>query len=606
MNISDQEKFVVSSTSAPKPFTTGIILEKSNLSPPKVEDIDIQNKKLCPFYQPLLKIKKKYDPHSATVESQPLHKKKTYKDKLSSSELITQTTLLSKTLDQVLTSKEKAFKPFWTTQSKEISMKLWLPTRTDSVVSVLTSSKKSSLPRPMGKSWFSIKETPLPKMNSSMTSFQLSQFSLPECTVSEVTPSKTKSKKPSPNHLKTLKGRFLPTEEEKEKLQLMMKQSHWYYNAILSCFVSAFPSKEAILKRKSFSDYQIRDLLTQYEFIEKEDEDNYIQFFQLKDEPNTIQFHPSWWPKAHTRLPRGVAKKFTQNINSIISNYRNGHIKDFELHFRSQKKTKINFVLFEDKGFPAFIRNIKSQYWYTDVNGKKKRSSFSDLCSQTKERGLEITYDKKQDKYYFSYPVEHNFYPPEDRRNENQVKLISDGGERIIAIDPGVRKFGVGYDPNGKIVLFGQGANKEILSLLYEIDKEKGDTSRLWKKVKDMINELHWKTISYLMMNYDHIMIPDFKISGMVKHKKISRETKRMLYMFSYHNFMSKLKYKCLSNNKKLYIVDESFTSKTCCQCGTLNNVEGNEIYKCEGCHMTIDRDVNGSMNIFIKNTQLI
>ena len=604
MNISDPRKSVPSFTSHQEHSSIGIIMEKLNLSQPKEEDTDIQEKKLCPSFHPLLKIKKKSGLPSATVECLPPPKKMTFIDRLSSSKLNTQTTLLSKTLDQVLTLKEKDFKPFWTPQSKEISRRLWSPTKTDSVVSVLTSLNTSSPPS-MGKSWFSIKETLPHKKNSSMISFPLSQFSLPECTVSEVIPSETKSKKPSKVPLKTLKGRFLPTEDEKIRLQLMMKQSHWYYNSLLCCFVSSFPSKEEILKKKSFSDYQIRDLLTQYEFVEEEEKDYYIQYFRLKKDKDTIQFHPSWWSKAHTRLPRGVAKKFTQNINSIISNYKNGHIKDFELHFRSRKKTKTDFVLFEDKGFPSFIRQIKSQYWYTDVNGKKKRSSFSELCTQTKERGLEITYDKTTDKYYFSYPVEQHFYPKGDRRNENQVKSISSKGERMIVIDPGVRKFGVGYDPNGKMVFFGQGANKEILSLLYQIDKEKKDCSLLWRKIKNKINELHWKVISYLMLNYDHIMIPEFKISGMVRKKKISKTTKRMLYMYSYHSFILKLRYKCLANKKKLYIVDESYTSKTCSHCGRLNDVGGNELFQCEGCNLTIDRDVNGSKNIFIKNISM-
>ena len=177
----------------------------------------------------------------------------------------------------------------------------------------------------------------------------------------------------------------------------------------------------------------------------------------------------------------------------------------------------------------------------------------------------------------------------------------------MIVIDPGVRKFGVGYDPNGKIVFFGKGANKDILSLLHQLDKENDKMKQflLWKKVKNMVSELHWKTISYLMENYDYIMIPNFQISNMVKSKKISKDTKRMLYMYSYHNFILKLKYKCLMNNKKLYIVDESYTSKTCCQCGNLNNVDGNEIYNCQGCNSIIDRDINGSMNILIKNIKL-
>ncbi len=47
----------------------------------------------------------------------------------------------------------------------------------------------------------------------------------------EVIQSKKKSKIHS---LKTLKGRFLPTQEQKDQIQLMMEQSRWYYNFLIS------------------------------------------------------------------------------------------------------------------------------------------------------------------------------------------------------------------------------------------------------------------------------------------------------------------------------------------------------------------------------------
>jgi putative transposase len=158
----------------------------------------------------------------------------------------------------------------------------------------------------------------------------------------------------------------------------------------------------------------------------------------------------------------------------------------------------------------------------------------------------------------------------------------------------------VGYDPNDGVIYVGEGANKELTRMLYMVDKTKD--LMLWRRIKDRVNELHWKTICYLVKNYDKIIIPDFRISGMVKQKKLSRMTKRLLYMFSFHSFMIKLKFKCKNTDTKLFIVGEEYTSKTCTQCGKINNVGSSEIYKCTSCNMVIDRDVNGSRNIMIKN----
>jgi hypothetical protein len=243
-----------------------------------------------------------------------------------------------------------------------------------------------------------------------------------------------------------------------------MEQSRWYYNFLVSAFKSKVGSKENLKKLASVSYYAIRDLLTDYDYIEESDDTRY---FQKKQEENNEQVCPPWWDKPHSRLPRGVAKKFSQNINSILSNYHNGNINEFDIHFRSKKKTKNEFILFEDKNYPAFIRDITSQYWFTDSNGKKQRSSFKDLCQQTDPRGLEIVYDKVKKHYYFHYAVDYTFYPEKDRRRESQSAFRSDHtGERVISLDPGIRKFMVGYDPNDGVIYVGEGANKELTRML--------------------------------------------------------------------------------------------------------------------------------------------
>ena len=490
---------------------------------------------------------------------------------LDSYQLESQASLLLQTLEESQTS----LKPFWTKTSSLHSKKLPIHINLNQHIQ-------------MNNSWFSIIENTLQNEY--------------DYNISSLLPHPESKKRKNSKSVRTLKGRLLPTKEEKEQLQLMLEQSRWYYNFLVGAINSKY-SKEQMIKQESFSYYKIRDLLTSYVYKEEE-QDNMINryFEERKDlDSNTIQVVPSWWEnKVHNRLPRGVAKKITQNLNSMITNYIEGHIRDFELRCRSTKKTPNEFILFEDKCFPSFIRTIKGQYWFTGKNGRKQRCSLQDLFTQTTPKGVEIIYEKETGKYYFNYPVDMNFYPENDRRNENQRSLSVSDKERIISLDPGIRKFMVGYDPDGKVVFIGKDAHKEIIQLLHEVDQTK--EKKTWRKIKNKVSELHWKTISYLMKNYDHIMIPEFKISGMIKGKKISKQTKRMMCMYSFCSFMTKLKYKCKKENKKMYVVDESYTSKTCTLCGKINNVGGSEKYKCEGCENEIDRDVNGSRNILIKN----
>ena len=91
----------------------------------------------------------------------------------------------------------------------------------------------------------------------------------------------------------------------------------------------------------------------------------------------------------------------------------------------------------------------------------------------------------------------------------------------------------------------------------------------------------------------------------MIKSKRLTRMTKRLMCMYSFHSFKQKLAWKCSLYNKKLFIVDESFTSKTCGRCGILNDVGGNEVYECTSCRLICDRDVSGARNIFIKNLRV-
>jgi len=89
---------------------------------------------------------------------------------------------------------------------------------------------------------------------------------------------------------------------------------------------------------------------------------------------------------------------------------------------------------------------------------------------------------KKQE----DYPVERDYFPEDDKSNDSQIKFINKGN-RIISLDPGIRKFYVGYDPTGEYIFIGEGANKELMKLLYEVDTIKDNKTNFlsWKKIKN-------------------------------------------------------------------------------------------------------------------------
>lgn len=323
---------------------------------------------------------------------------------------------------------------------------------------------------------------------------------------------------------------------------------------------------------------------------------------------------PDWWNKIPSRIIRGAIASFTSNLNSGLTHH---HKSGRKLTLPLMTKKRINEMLsFDDGQFPCLFRNLKSIYNYTTKDKKRTNLDLNQIIKLTRKRGFNFVHEKDTGRYYLYYPVDAEWCPPSVKRIENQDNLISEG-ETIIALDPGVRKFMVGYDPRGKSIFIGEDANRYLLKKLEEIDRInslltqiRGKTvgylkrikRKLWRQVKNKIDELHWKTIRFLTRNYDVIMLPDFRVSEMLRKKKLGHKTKRMLSMFSFYKFKERLIYKCKVNEKRLIIVGEEYTSCTCGKCGKIRKVKGEEIYKCEKCGVKIDRDVNGSRNILIKN----
>ena len=96
---------------------------------------------------------------------------------------------------------------------------------------------------------------------------------------------------------------------------------------------------------------------------------------------------------------------------------------------------------------------------------------------------------------------------------------------------------------------------------------------------------------------------------GNDKKRKLRKKTVRRMLSWSHYMFKQRLINKARQFGKKVVIVDEAYTSKTCSCCGEVhNNLGGNKTYICpnSNCGAVMDRDVNGAKNIFLRNYQAI
>jgi len=99
----------------------------------------------------------------------------------------------------------------------------------------------------------------------------------------------------------------------------------------------------------------------------------------------------------------------------------------------------------------------------------------------------------------------------------------------------------------------------------------------------------------------DVIYLGDIKSHSIVKGKK-NKKLNRDTCDLKFYLLKERLLYKANVNNKKVHLVKEHFTTKTCSNCGKVNNSVGSsEVFECKICNLNTGRDINASKNILMK-----
>jgi len=487
---------------------------------------------------------------------------------------------LAKESEKILDNKDDKRIPWWNDEFKTHSKNLWIPSFEKSPFTFEEEITAEKHVEHKNKAWFSIKKQCFEEEKEK--SFSLT--------------SKIKNEANLKIKIITKKIRVFPTKEERKILNDYFNEFRCSYNTVLG--VIKVMEKEdkttydSLFSKKAISYSSLRDEINKYEHIKDDVEKTFV-----KTGKNTFPF-PKGTISCHARICRGAIKLYTQNINSAKTNLSNGNVSHYELRPK-KKKEWTEECLFEDKSYPAFLKKLKGRY-----SEKKKKFSSQEMLKNHK-KGLIVFHNKKINQYYLLIPVDVPIQPKETIVEKQE----------IISLDTGVRTFQTGYSPNGEIVEIGKDDYLKISLLLEKTDIMQKKLNRTKKKkwrirrlklfcrIKNMISDLHWKTIKFLVSSYKTIIIPDFRIGGMVKSLRLPKKTKRMLYMYSYFAFKQRLLYKASLEEVKVFVVDESFTSKTCGRCGWQHHsLGGNKTFRCKECSLEIDRDFNGARNILLKH----
>ena len=128
------------------------------------------------------------------------------------------------------------------------------------------------------------------------------------------------------------------------------------------------------------------------------------------------------------------------------------------------------------------------------------------------------------------------------------------------------------------------------------------------------MSEVHKKVANDLCKNYDTIMLPNLKVSDLVKKpkkandkpRKIRSKTAREMLNWRHYEFRQYLASKVIMRGNELVVVTEEYTTQCCGKCGKNNKKVGSaEVYKCPICEFECGRDENAARNIFLKYLQV-
>jgi transposase, IS605 orfB family len=138
-------------------------------------------------------------------------------------------------------------------------------------------------------------------------------------------------------------------------------------------------------------------------------------------------------------------------------------------------------------------------------------------------------------------------------------------------------------------------------TLLDFINVEKARVTKA-KSQKRLANKRHnflHKLSTYLVKNYDIVVIEDLNSKNMMKNHKLAKAIGNA----SWYEFRTMLEYKCRWYGKQLIIVPPHYTSQECsnCQHNSGKKTLGIREWTCDNCGIHHDRDINAAKNILAK-----
>ena len=492
------------------------------------------------------KVKKQMKVNSSvTAECPVVNKKMTSLDKSHTCDNSSHMQKSYKMYEVDLTTKEKDCNTFYNDLCKDISSHLLSHIEIGCAVSDLNCLNISSSVMAV-KSWFSTKQVTAHNKNSQNICKQVFLPSLAERMVLDAIATKSR------------RIRIYPSQHQKQLFKQWLGVSRKVYN---TC-INHFNEKDIIFKGwMNMSTIVLAELTEDY----------------IKAVPYQIK-------------KIAVKDAYTSRMTNCKETKKTG--KAFKLRYKTRKNPIQSCYIPKSA--------VSESGVYHTISGKLKFSEReflkNDIC--------DCRLINDHGRWYLSVPQKITIMP-----TENQ------GG--VVALDPGVRNFLTYFSEDGRFGWLGIHAFDRILTLNLKCDKllsrlaltkdkkKKGKLkrtlNRVYHRIQDLVDELHWQCINYLVHNFSVIVFPPFEVKGMTKKgRKLRKSVVRSMLSLRFYEFKERLKQKCKECGVMYVEQNESYTSKTNSFTGELmTNLGSKEWFMYDG--IKVHRDLNGARNILIR-----
>ena len=342
-------------------------------------------------------------------------------------------------------------------------------------------------------------------------------------------------------------------------------------------------------QNEKYSDFELRDLIT----------------------PKEVNSHIPWFLKTPKYIRDDGVFELESNIKAARTNCRNGNIEHFEMKYMKKKSKKNRYCFGGLSGLLSSIKVLDTKY-------RRRIKIFSSYTNDFV--------------FYLSKPLPRKAINGKNGKLKSTHKIYWNGQDfylllsldretidipkrkKTVALDPGVRKMITSWDNTSTSYFFGTGKSKQIKFLLKKRDfaqsiGNKRNYIKIENRIKNLMNDLHHKTSTFLCKRYRNIVSPKLNVKSLIE-KIPSKEYRKSLLRMKLCEFNTLLKTKAEIYNSRIYSeedgVHERYSSRMCSRCRYVNPKSSVEWKICQHCDFNVDRDVNGAKNIYFMNIHLV